>query len=60
MGHLLKIKCADSRVNVNILYSRRVPFIHSHDGASAKCTTNSHETDYSVFMFMYGRPIKSL
>jgi hypothetical protein len=26
MGHLLKIKCVDSRVNVHILASTRVPF----------------------------------
>jgi hypothetical protein len=26
MGHLLKIKCVDSRVNVNILASTSVPF----------------------------------
>jgi hypothetical protein len=27
MGHLLKIKCVESRVNVNILASTSVPFI---------------------------------
>jgi hypothetical protein len=26
MGHLLKIKCVDSRVNVHILASKSVPF----------------------------------
>ncbi len=26
MGHMLKIKCVDSRVNVNILASTSVPF----------------------------------
>jgi hypothetical protein len=27
MGHLMKIKCEHSRVNVNILASKSVPFI---------------------------------
>jgi hypothetical protein len=44
MGHLLKIKCVGSRVNVNILASTSVPF----DGASAKFSTNSQEMDNSV------------
>ncbi len=49
MGHLLKIKCEDSRVNMHILASTSVLFIiYTHDGASAKFSTNSHETDNSV------------
>jgi hypothetical protein len=39
MGHLLKIKCEDSRVNVHILCSFKCP-IYTHDGASAKFSTN--------------------
>jgi hypothetical protein len=49
MGHLLELKCAHSPLNLRILSSISVPF--THDGASAKFSTNSHETDYSV-----GRP----
>ncbi len=45
MGHLLKIKCLDSRVNVHVLISTS---IFTHDGAGAKFSTNSHETDNSV------------
>ncbi len=49
MGHLLKIKCVDSKVNVRILASTGVPFtLTTRDGASAKFSTNSHETDNSV------------
>jgi hypothetical protein len=44
----LKIKFVDSRANVHILASTRVPFTCTHDGASAKFSTNSHETDNSV------------
>ncbi len=47
MGHFLKIKCIDSRVKVHILASNEWPF-YTHDGASAKFSTNSHETDNSV------------
>jgi hypothetical protein len=39
MGHLLKLKCAHSPFN-------KCPF-YTHDGASAKFSTNSYETDYS-------------
>ncbi len=46
MGHLLKIKCVDSRVNVHILASKSI-LIYTHDVANAKFRTNSHETDYS-------------
>jgi hypothetical protein len=48
MGHLLKLKCVDSRMNVPILASTSVPFRYTHDGASAKFSTNSQGTDYSV------------
>jgi hypothetical protein len=44
MRHLLKIKFVDSRVNTHILASTSVP-IYTHDSASAKFSTNSHETD---------------
>ncbi len=47
MRHLLKIKFVDSRVNTHILASTSVP-IYTHDGASAKFSTNSHETDNSA------------
>jgi hypothetical protein len=47
MGHLLKIKCVDSKVNTHILASTKPP-IYTHDGASAKFSTNSHKTDNSV------------
>ncbi len=50
MGHLLKIKCVDSRVNVHILASTK-GLIYTHDGASAKFSTNSHETDNSSLTF---------
>jgi hypothetical protein len=48
MGHVLKIKCVDSRVivNVHILASKSVPLTLTT--VSAKFSTNSHETDYSV------------
>ncbi len=49
MGPLLEIKYVDSRVNVHILDSTSVPF-YNHDGANAKCSTNSHETDYSALV----------
>ncbi len=47
MAHLLKLKCARSPLNLRILPSTSVPF-YTHDGASAKFSTNSHETDYSA------------
>jgi hypothetical protein len=47
MGHLLEIKCVDSRVNVHILASTSVSFTLTIDGASAKYSTNSHETNKS-------------
>ncbi len=50
MGHLLKIKCVESRVNVHILVSTSV-FIYTHGGASAKFSINSHATDYSAGIF---------
>jgi hypothetical protein len=38
-------KCVDSRVNMHIvLYSFNKCPIYGHDGASAKFSTNSHET----------------
>jgi hypothetical protein len=46
MGHLLKLKCAHSPLNLRILSALSVPFT-THDGASAKISTNSHETDNS-------------
>jgi hypothetical protein len=46
MGHLLKIKCADSIVNVHILFNK-CP-VYTYDGASDKFSTNSQATDYSV------------
>jgi hypothetical protein len=46
MGHLLKIKCVDSRVNAHI-FCNKCP-IYTLDGASAKFSTNSHETDNSA------------
>jgi hypothetical protein len=53
MGHLLKIKCVDSRVNVqlcmHILASTSVPNTCTQGGASAKFSTNSHETVNSAF-----------
>jgi hypothetical protein len=53
MGHFLKIKCVDSRVNVHILASTSVDkcTIYTHDGASAKFSTNLNETDYSVCFY---------
>ncbi len=49
MGHSLKLKCSHSPLNLRILSSTCVPFtLTSHDGASVKFGTNSHETDYSV------------
>jgi hypothetical protein len=47
MGHSLKIKCVDSRVNVHILASASVTF-YTDDDASANFSTNSHETGNSV------------
>jgi hypothetical protein len=48
MGHKLKMKCVDSRVNVHSLSSTGVPFTYTDDGASAKFSANSQETDNSV------------
>jgi hypothetical protein len=49
MGHLSKIKCLDSRVNVQCAHFsfNKCP-IYTHDGASAKFSTNSQETDNSA------------
>jgi hypothetical protein len=47
MGHLLKIKCVDLSVNVHIFSFNKFP-IYNHDGASAKFSTNSHETENRV------------
>ena len=47
MEHLLKIKCVDSRVNVHN-FSFNKSAIYTHDDASAKFSTNSHESDNSV------------
>jgi hypothetical protein len=33
--------------------------IYTHDGASAKFSTNSHETDYSVCLHIYRVSIKA-
>ncbi len=44
MGHLLKIKCADSSAH----FSFNTCLIYTLDGASAKFSTNSHETDNSA------------
>jgi hypothetical protein len=46
-GHLLEIKSVDSKVNVHIFSFNKYP-IYTHKGASAKFSTNSHETDNSV------------
>jgi hypothetical protein len=43
MGHLLKIKCLDSRVNGY----NKCP-VYTQNVASAKFSTNSHEMDNSV------------
>jgi len=53
MGHLLKIKCVDSRVNVQCAHFilNKGP-IYTHDCASAKFSTNSNETDYIVEMLL--------
>jgi hypothetical protein len=47
MGHLLKIKCVDSRGNVHIVTSKNVPFTLT-TVYCAKFSPNSHETEYSV------------
>jgi hypothetical protein len=46
MGHLLKLKCAHSSLNLRI-YLQRVSYLHSRR-ASANFSPNSHEMDYSV------------
>ncbi len=46
MGHLLEPKCAHSPLN---FIFNKCP-IYTHDGASAKYSTNSHETDYSAYL----------
>ncbi len=45
----MKIKCVDSRVNVHFRFNK-CP-IYTHDGASAKFSTNSQEIDNSVDVF---------
>jgi hypothetical protein len=47
MGHLLKIKCVDSRVNVDILDATSVPFILTTVQVP-KFSTNSYEADYTL------------
>jgi hypothetical protein len=47
MGHLLKIKCVDSRVNVNVLASTSVQFKPTTVQVP-NLTLHSHETDNSV------------
>jgi hypothetical protein len=47
MGHLLKIKCVDSTMNVAHFSVNKCP-IYTHDGGKAKYITNSHETDNGV------------
>jgi len=42
-----KLKCAHSPLNLHILSSISECPIYTHDVASAKFSTNSHETDYS-------------
>jgi hypothetical protein len=54
MGHLLKIKCADSIVNVHLLALTSVPF------TSAKFSTNSQATDYSVDLSSFAKQKRSL
>jgi hypothetical protein len=44
MGHLLEIKCVDSRVN--FIFNKGP--IYTHDGASTKFSIKSHEADYSA------------
>jgi hypothetical protein len=55
MEHLLKLNCAYSNLelNVSVLPSTSVPFtlIYTHDGASAKFSTNSQETDFTVHFY---------
>jgi hypothetical protein len=46
MGHVLKIKCVDSRVNVHILALKSVPFTLTTVEVPNLALT--HETDYSV------------
>jgi hypothetical protein len=47
MGHFLKIKCVDSRVNMHNLASTRVSFTRS------KFSTNSHEMDNSAGLYSW-------
>ncbi len=48
VGPLLKLKCAHSPLNLrNFIFIKCT--IYTLDGASAKISTNSHETDYSVW-----------
>jgi hypothetical protein len=47
MGHLLKVKRLHSRLEY-AQFSFNKCSIYTHDGASAKFSTNSHETDNSV------------
>jgi hypothetical protein len=48
MGHLLKMKCLDSRVNVHILDSTSVPFTLTTVQVHAKFSPNSLGADNSV------------
>jgi hypothetical protein len=57
MGHLLKIKCIDSRANVHILSSKMSRLYH--DSTSTKFSTNSVETDYSVDALLDGHIVEA-
>jgi hypothetical protein len=57
MGHLLKIKCVDSR-GMCTFYLQQGSHLHS-DGASAKFSSDSHETDYSVDVLVFKKEEKS-
>jgi hypothetical protein len=46
--HLLNVKSAHSRTDVHVHFSFNKYPIYTHDGASAKFSTNSHKTDNSV------------
>jgi hypothetical protein len=49
MRHLLKTKRVDSGGECAHFIFNKCPF-YTHDGASAKCGTNSHEMDNSVHL----------
>jgi hypothetical protein len=47
MGPLLKLKRRTFALESTHFIFNKCP-VYTHDGASAKFSTNSHETDYSV------------